>query len=384
MPDYGPARPTAQELMDLDTPALLLDRDRLVRNLESMRMRMEERGVALRPHLKTAKSVEVARLAVGEGGPITVSTLKEAEAFAENGFRDLLYAVGMVPAKMPRAARLLRQGIDLKLVVDTPEAADALAGAASAEGIVCGVLIEIDSGGRRAGVLPQDERLLEIGRRLAASQGTRLAGVMTHAGHSYEARGRAELEAVAKAESAAVTEAARGLRAAGLPCPIVSAGSTPTAVVAEDLTGVTEMRPGVYMFFDLDQVGIGVCGVEDIALSVMASVIGHNRQAGQILIDAGGLALSKDVSAGAFMPGIGYGRVCDLDLVPLGDLTVANTHQEHGLVPVPDPGWFDRLPVGARVRVLPNHACMTAAAYDGYHVLQGGRLSAFWPRVNGW
>jgi D-serine deaminase-like pyridoxal phosphate-dependent protein len=368
----------------LDTPALLLDRDRLERNLDAMRTRMAALGVTLRPHLKTAKSVEVARLAVGDGGPITVSTLREAEGFAENGFRDILYAVGMTPTKLPRAARLLRQGVDLKTVVDTPEAADAVGRAASAEGVVCAVLIEIDSGGARAGVLPQDDRLLEIASRLARNAGTRLAGVMTHAGHSYQAHGREAIEAVARDEAAAVTEAAGRLSEAGFPCPIVSAGSTPTAVVARDVAGVTEMRPGVYMFFDLDQAGIGVCGIDDIALSVLASVVGHNRQVGQILIDAGGLALSKDTSAGAVMPGVGYGLLCSDDLAPLDPLVVADVHQEHGIVPVPDEGWFDRLPIGTQVRVLPNHACMTAAAYDGYHILQGGRLSGYWSRINGW
>ncbi|WP_425450219.1 alanine racemase [Virgifigura deserti] len=368
----------------LDTPALLLDRDRLERNLDAMRARMAALGVTLRPHLKTAKSVDVARLAVGDGGPITVSTLREAEGFAENGFRDILYAVGMTPTKLPRVARLLRQGVDLKMIVDTPEAADAVGRAASAEGVVCAVLIEIDSGGARAGVLPQDDRLLEIARRLAGNAGTSLAGVMTHAGHSYQAHGREAIEAVARDEAAAVAEAAGRLREAGFPCPIVSTGSTPTAVVARDVEGVTEMRPGVYMFFDLDQVGIGVCGIDDIALSVLASVVGHNRQVGQILIDAGGLALSKDTSAGAVMPGVGYGLLCSDDLVPLDPLVVADVHQEHGIVPVPDEGWFDRLPIGAQVRVLPNHACMTAAAYDGYHILQGGRLAGFWSRINGW
>jgi D-serine deaminase-like pyridoxal phosphate-dependent protein len=167
----------------------------------------------------------------------------------------------------------------------------------------------------------------------------------------------------------------------------VSAGSTPTAVHAGSLEGVTELRPGVYVFFDLDQVGIGACAIEDIAVSVLASVIGHNRRAGRVLIDAGALALSKDVSAGEFMSHVGYGLVCPAgSTVPMDGLYVAEVHQEHGLIAAAEGAPpYDVLPIGSKVRVLPNHACITAAAHPAYHVVEGGpEVIARWERANGW
>lgn len=371
------------DIANLQTPALLLDHRRLVANTRRMRERMQRQGVALRPHVKTAKCAEVAALAAGPGGPITVSTLHEAEWFAAAGHRDILYAVGMIATRLPRVRALLEADVALGVVTDDLATARAIAAMpVGAEPLR--VLIEVDCGGRRAGVLPGDDALLAIGEVLASAAGVRLAGVMTHAGHSYDCRGVDAIRAVAREERDGALTAAQRLRAAGLPCDTVSVGSTPTAVHAADLSGVTEMRPGVYVFFDLAQLGIGSCRRDDIALSVLASVIGHSRHTGQLLLDAGGLALSKDSSAGQALPGAGYGELCDVQtLAPLG-LNIASLHQEHGLVPVADEAMFERLPVGARVRVLPSHACMTAAAYDHYEVLTGGSVTARWQRTGGW
>ena len=175
------------------------------------------------------------------------------------------------------------------------------------------------------------------------------------------------------------------LKAASHNAKIVSIGSTPTVAYARDLTGVTEVRAGVYMPFDLDQMSRGLCSHDDLALSVLTTVIGHNREAMRILVDAGGLALSKDISAQAFMPGAGYGLVADAEtLAPLDGLAVNAASQEHGKIDVADAAWFEKLPVGAQVRVLPNHACFTAAAYPGYQLLEDGALGGRWGRVNGW
>lgn len=285
-------------LAALETPALLLDRDILQRNCARMSERMGAAGVALRPHLKTAKSRAVAQLATqGHFGGITVSTLAEARYFLEGGYRDILYAVGMVPAKAAQAAALQREGATLTLILDDAEAARALGEAAQALDARFAVMVEVDTGGGRAGVDPGSPQLLEVARAVHEHPALALTGVLTHAGHSYHCRGAAEIAAVAEAERAGVVRAAERLRAEGLPCPVVSAGSTPTAVHAASFEGLTEMRPGVYVFNDLDQLGIGSCGAEDLALSVLASVIGHNRRTGRILLDAGALALSKDIKA---------------------------------------------------------------------------------------
>ncbi len=372
-------------LVGLDTPALVLERSIVERNTRVMRERMNALGVNLRPHLKTAKSARVAELAVEPGRrAITVSTLREAAYFLDKGFQDLLYAVGITPQKLPQVQALRRRGAELKIVTDSSSVARELANAA-AGGAGFDVLIEVDTGGARAGLRPDGAELLALAAELDGAAGVNLVGVMTHAGHSYHCRSLEEVCRVGREERDGVVLAASRLREAGFACPVVSAGSTPTAVHADDLTGVTEMRPGVYVFYDLDQLALGSCARGDIALSVLASVIGHNRNEGHLLIDAGALALSKDLSATEFWPQVCYGEVCEANtLAPLEGLFVQRVHQEHGIIPVADEGWFDRLTVGAKVRVLPNHACMTAAAYPAYQVVEGTTVVEVWDRTNGW
>ncbi|MBM3644993.1 MAG: hypothetical protein FJX02_11720 [Alphaproteobacteria bacterium] len=374
-------------LDQLPTPALILDRAILRRNLKRMSERLRAAGVALRPHLKTAKSAQIGRMAVeGHDGRITVSTLAEARYFADAGFTDILYGVGIIPAKLPAVAELRRQGVNLRVVTDNLAVARAIAEAARVDETFS-VFIEIDSGGGRAGLpWPDLSGLLEIARTLHTAPGVELAGVMTHAGHSYHCNTREGIEAVAEQERRAIVGAAEQLRAAGLPCPIVSAGSTPTAMHGRDFTGITEMRPGVYVFNDLDQALIGSCGPDDLALSVLASVIGHYPHRNQLLIDAGALALSKDISAQEFRPQVGYGTIAG---ATVADMAVVGCSQEHGFVGAGAALPYDRYPVGARVRVLPNHACITAAAYDRYHVvdsgIDGGRtVVETYDRINGW
>lgn len=371
----------------LETPRLLIDPDRLQRNCDAMRERCRALGIRLRPHLKTAKSLDVARVALaGEFGPITVSTLREAEHFARGGYRDILYAVAIAPAKLAHAARLRREtGAELLLLTDTDAIVAPAERAAEAAGTVLPFLIEIDCGEHRGGLAPGDPAVVALARQIDASPHLSLAGVMTHAGHSYATDDPQAVRTIAREEREAVTAAARALLAAGLPCGIVSLGSSPTAMFADDLAGVTEIRAGIYMTWDLAQLSRHVCREEDIAVSVLASVIGHNRAESHLVLDAGALALSKDVSAQRFLPDCGYGYVCDsVTLARHGPLAVDVVHQEHGTVRVADPAWFDRLPVGTLVRVLPNHACVTAAAYDAFDVVRDGRVEARWSRINGW
>ena len=375
-------------LGDVLTPTLILERAKLEANLAAMTRRMKALGVRLRPHLKTAKSAKIAELAVaGNFGGLTVSTLAEARYFAEAGFRDLTYAVGLVPDKLPDLALLLRDGVSLSALVDDERNAQSLGSRAAALGVTLELLVEIDTGLGRAGLAPDAPELIPVAQTVHAHPHLRLKGVLTHAGHSYHCRGAEAVRRVAGEERQGLVIAAERLRAAGLPCPVVSAGSTPTAVFAERLDGVSEMRPGNYMFFDLDQVGIGTCRVEDVALSVLATVIGHNRRSGTILIDAGALALSKDIGAREFLPDAGYGWVLDrLGRERIVGLSVSDVHQEHGLVTARQgPPPFDRLPIGSRVRVLPNHSCLTSALYDRYHVVEGGEdVLNCWQRIDGW
>jgi len=377
-------------LSSLETPALILDRSALARNTSRMTERFHRLGVQLRPHTKTSKSIDVVRFALaGNFGGVTVSTLREAEYFANHGVTDITYAVSIIPDKLERVAALIARGVTLTAITDQVPVAEEVSRRAEALGIVLDVLIELDSGEKRAGVMAGSDVLIELGRALHDLPGTRLRGVLTHAGHSYQGRSIAAIRGVAEAERVCATSAADRLRAAGLPVAVVSIGSTPTATHGESFDGITEVRCGVYMFCDVFQSEIASCTRDDIAVSVLATVIGHRPDMNSALIDAGALALSKDRSTGA--PGlpedIGFGLVMDVSgSSRIGRVTVGHVYQEHGMLVSEGPFPFDELPVGTRVRVLPNHACMTAAMYDAYHVVDGhgDQLVATWPRINGW
>jgi D-serine deaminase-like pyridoxal phosphate-dependent protein len=374
-------------LADAPTPALVLDRGRLVANCERMLARARAMGVRLRPHMKTLKSVDGARLAIDPAhGGIAVSTLKEAEYFAAAGFADIQCALCLAPDKLGRVAALMDLAPRFSFFLDSLEMAHAVVAQARLSGVALRVWIEIDSGEHRTGLAPDDPALIEIALVLSDAAVV-FEGVATHAGQSYGANSVAEVEAIAEIERRAVTEAADRIRAAGVAVRGVSAGSSPTAAHARLAEGLSEWRAGVYMAGDLYQVALGAQSMDDLAVSVLASVISANPTRGHVIVDAGGIALSKDRST-ARRPDFdaGYGRVADLDgAFSLGALIVAGVHQEHGEIQGPEPLPFDRLGVGARVRILPNHVCMTAAAHDQYLVVDGGReVVAIWPRQNGW
>lgn len=380
-------------LVDLQTPALILDRPRLKANIAAMSAHINDHGVDLRPHLKTAKSVEIARLATAaHSGAITVSTLAEATYFAAHGFRDITYAVGVTADKLPRIAALCRDGLRLAVITDSVAVARDIAQSASNTldfGPGIGVFIKIDCGLGRAGVRSDDGALIEIAQALGGVPSVEFRGVLTHAGHSYGCAATAEIEVVAEEERLAVLDAVERLASVGISCRDVSVGSSPTARFARSFSGVTEVRPGVYMFNDVFQAGLGCCRLDDVALTVLTTVIGHRRDLNMLLIDAGGLALSKDRSTASGAVDVGYGLVYDAKLSHRFDgLRVAAVHQEHGLIKPMGDGDdipFEALPIGARLRIMPNHACMTAAAYDRYHVVDGGeQVIAEWSRVGGW
>ncbi|QNQ10813.1 alanine racemase [Sphingomonas alpina] len=375
-------------LATLQTPALLLDVQRVERNAARMRAAVTDRGVLLRTHVKTSKSIDVARLVIDPERPaITVSTLREAEIFFDHGMHDIFYAVGITPNKLDRAFDLRARGAALMLVVDTVDAAHAVASAARRHGDAVPVTIEIDSDGHRAGVRPdQKDVLLAIAAALV--EGARVAGVMTHAGGSYNARSDDELRHYARLEREGAITAANHLRQAGYDIDTVSIGSTPTALFAEHFKGITEVRAGVFTFFDLVMAGIGVCGIDEIAISVLSSVIAVQPDKGQIVIDAGWMALSRDRGTAAQPVDQGYGLVCDADGVPIPDLIVAAANQEHGLVRVRDdsPCPLPDLKIGDLIRILPNHACATGAQHDAYQVfdVECRAATAVWPRFHGW
>lgn len=370
----------------LETPCLLLDEAKVRANVDAMRSRLTPLGVIFRPHLKTAKSIEVARIAMSAPtGPAMVSTLHEAEYFADAGVTDITYGVGLAPAKLARVSAIRSRGVDLAIILDSIAQAEAVAAHARATGDRLPVLIEVDADGHRSGVAPHDrDTLMAIGRRLTDG-GAVLRGVLVHAGDSYALSSAEALIAAAENERLAAVTAAEHLRAAGLPCPVVSVGSTPTARYARDLTGVTEMRAGVFMFGDLYQVGVTSVSIDDIALSVLATVIGHQRAKGWIIVDAGWMALSRDRGTSKQAVDQGYGVVCDLAGRPYENVIVIDANQEHGIVGLRSGSTSDLpdLPIGSRVRILPNHACATGAQHGCYRVIGSAGMST-WPRISGW
>lgn len=377
--------PTKQAPINQETPYLLLDINKLDANIARMKAHLAPLNVTLRPHVKTNKSAQVAaRFFNSVDRPITVSTLHEADFFAQHGFTDILYGVAIAPNKFEHVRTLINTGIDLKLILDNVQSAQLLLDFSSLHHLPVNVLLEIDSDGHRSGLPPCDGEIEQIARLLQGSLVT-VCGVMTHAGNSYNSRSLSEIEQYANQERDAVVSSAEMLRSLGVNVTIVSVGSTPTALFSKDLTGVTEVRAGVFAFFDLVMAGLGVCKPNDIALSVVTTVIGHQKEKGWVIVDAGWMALSRDRGTANQKVDQGYGIVCDMNGRPIGDLIVSAANQEHGIISSRSGKHVDGLPVGTQLRILPNHACSTAAQYDGYYLLNlDGSPDTYWPRINGW
>lgn len=376
------------DLSRIDTPAAIIDAGRMHANILRMQQRMDELGVRFRPHVKTAKCWPVARAQLEAGAKgITVSTIKEAEQFFAHGVADILYAVGITAAKLPKVLALRRQGCDLKIVTDNAVAAGEIVAFGKEHGETFEVWIEVDCDGHRSGIRPDEHaRLIEVARILNDG-GMVVGGVMTHAGSSYDLDTPAALEALAEQERSGCVLAANHLRDSGIPCPVVSIGSTPTALYAKDLAGVTEIRAGVYAFFDLVMYNVGACRMDDIALSVLTTVIGHQADKGWAIVDAGWMAMSRDRGTQKQKRDFGFGQVCTVDGTVLPGYIVSGANQEHGIVScesVPDREIEARFPVGTLLRILPNHACATGAQFPEYHALTGESDVAVWDRFYGW
>lgn len=360
-------------LEELITPVALIDQQRMIQNARSLTARLGEYGVPLRLHVKTCKSPEAALLCQdGNPGPITVASLEEASCFANAGFTDILYAVGITLPKLAKLAGLRRH--KLKLILDSPEMATRLANVS--DGLE--VLIEIDSDGHRGGIAPESNQLLKIARVLKQN-GHHLAGVLTHAGSAYELPQPSPqaFRELARRESRAVVKAARILEKSGYDCAIISMGSTPTAIFGQNFQGITEVRAGTHVFMDCVMVALGICRPEDMALSVLATIIGRKGD-GSLVTDAGWSALSCD--RGVDFGRYGYGLVADIDGEIYPGTTVRELNQEHGII---EPGYCTALNVGDLVRIYPAHACATANCFSKYHVMTPDGELVLWRKAPG-
>jgi D-serine deaminase-like pyridoxal phosphate-dependent protein len=373
-------------LETLKTPSLVLDVAKVKRNAERMTQRVKQFGADLRPHIKTHKCIEVARIqTAGHSGAVTVSTLAEARAFAANGFTKITYAVPIEPGKFAEAIAISRD-CELSLITDDMDVPGQLNDAARQANVHLNLFLKVDCGYHRCGVEPINPEATEIPRRIANASNLRFAGILTHAGHSYNCQTKSEVLALAKHERDLMAGFGEALRKEVGPVPIVSIGSTPTVTNVDHLDGIDEVRPGNYIFFDAFQATLGSCSFDDCALTVLASVVhraigdGSRRK---VIIDAGAIALSKDRGPVTLNPDCGYGKVLDLEGKDL-NLTVAEMSQEHGVIIAQEEKTFDQLRVGSRVRVLANHSCLTAAQHSHYNVLEGEHIVDQWKIHTGW
>ncbi|SDU88149.1 DSD1 family PLP-dependent enzyme [Pseudomonas mucidolens] len=371
----------------LDTPVAVVDVSRMQRNIQRMQNQANRQGVRLRPHVKTTKCEQVVAAQVKAGAQgITVSTLKEAQAFFAQGITDILYAVAMAPTKLNQALALRRAGCSLTIVTDSVAGARAITDFCRTHGERFEVFIEIDSDHHRSGVRSDDPVLIEIARILHEG-GAVLKGVMTHAGESYKLNTLEALQEIAEIERSECGMAAEAIRSAGLPCQEVSVGSTPTALSAVHLDGVTELRAGVYVFFDLVMHNVGVCQLDELALSVLTTVIGHQPEKGWIITDSGWMAMSRDRGTQSQQCDFGYGLVCDTEGKLIDGLQLRSANQEHGVASFEEGQQVEieqQFPIGTRLRILPNHACATGAQYQAYEALDENGEISLWPRLNGW
>ena len=345
---------------DLPTPAVLVDLDILEKNIARQARRAREAGVRLRPHAKTHKCPEIARmqLAAGAAG-ISLAKTSEAEVFAEAGFDDIFIAYPVVGLGKPERLLALSDRQRLAVGTDSVEGARHLSEAFRGAGRRLDVLLKIDVGYHRVGVLP--ENALEAARRVAELPGLTLRGVFTHAGQVYQAETPEAVAQIGTLEGESLVSCAGALRRSGLSIDEVSVGSTPSARHAMRVAGVTECRPGNYVFHDGSQVALGTCGPEDCAMTILATVVSVPAPE-RAVVDAGSKTLSQDTMRPRAN---GHGLILGTES------RLQSLSEEHGVARIED---GDSFRVGDRVRILPNHACVVSNLHDRLFGVRGGRV----------
>ncbi len=348
---------------NVPTPALLLDLDILERNVVSMAARASALGVALRPHFKTHKCLEVLALQRKHGATgVTVSTLEEARVVIDAGYDDVTWAFPVILSRLDEALALARRAT-LRFVVDSDVAVEALTQLAAP----FHVWLKVDTGYGRAGIEPDDPRMIDVALRIQTSPHLMLDGILSHCGHTYDANGPSAIRVIAEEDRAGMVAASASLRAAGVAVPALSVGSTPSMALVECLDGVDEARPGNYVFFDHVQEQLGACALADCALTVLTSIV--SSRPGHSIVDAGALALSKDVGLNRGEATMGEVLQETGELDP--SLRIVSVSQEHGRLNASQP-------VGTVLRILPNHACLAAACFDEYVVVRGADVVGRW------
>jgi D-serine deaminase-like pyridoxal phosphate-dependent protein len=377
------------KLSEVTTPALVVDKRKVIKNIQKMAEKSRSLGVPLRPHVKTVKCKNIVKLLLDEGARgITVSTMKEAEYFFRQGIQDIFLAVPLSPHCVGEVVRLVDQGAKLRCLVDSHEAVVEITQKLCLRRTDVDFLVEIDVDQYRSGVDPSSDEFQKIVESLWTCPYTNFLGLMAYGGRSYDCSDRQEIRELSERFRLALLSAKVSLENRGISCHVLSFGSTPACLFASSMEGITELRCGVYVFQDLFQAGIGACDTDSIAASVLTTVIGKQENNNRLFVDAGGLALSHDRSTRGRSFDAGFGLVRSVEgSQNLDGLSVNSVSQELGtisLAPRPDMTVGD-FHVGQKLQILPNHACMTAAAYDQYVVfVEPDGDVEFWDRINGW
>jgi D-serine deaminase-like pyridoxal phosphate-dependent protein len=355
-------------LSSLPTPVVVVDRRRLLANIDRVQRLADEAGMRLRPHAKTHKSPVIARWQIDRGAiGICCAKVGEAEVFAAAGITDIRLPYPVHPSNAARLLALLDRGAAISIIVDHPAVAGGWSDAMRAAGRTLDVLVKVDVGFHRCGIDPDAPGALGFLERVASLPGLRLRGLLSHAGHAYGARSAEELEAIAAREAAMLFDLRDRAAAAGLALDELSVGATPTLASSARQRGLTELRPGNYVYYDRAQVGLGSAALGDCAMTVLATVVSKPAR-DRLILDCGSKTLSTDAARGYPVPP-GYGAVFAAGGDRLDDaLIVERLSEEHATVRV---AGATTLEPGDRVRVLPNHACLVANMVDEIHLVEG-------------
>ena len=376
-----------KNIKELFTPCLLVEENKLSRNIQRIKSIVSKRNINFRPHLKTIKSKEITKMFLEEFGSCAmVSTIEEIEQLKDCGITDFLYSVAIVPNKLDRIAKSLSKNCNITVSVDHISMAQEIVNFYIKTGVKISAVIELDLDGHRSGVRPDAEDQL-YGIAKCLNDAGLFRGVMSHAGESYGLSNKKDLLECAQNEADQTLKAVSILEEAFINCELVTIGSTPTVLSDYQNDKITELRAGVFVFFDLVQTGVGICKIEEIALSVLTSVISVNKEINGIIVDAGWMAMSRDRGTSLQKIDYGYGQVCYEKGELIEDLLLTKVQQEHGIIQMRN-GSNAKLPdikTGDMLRILPNHACATAAAHSCYNVVNNkNEVTNVWDRFNGW
>ncbi|HEX3703706.1 MAG TPA: alanine racemase [Vicinamibacterales bacterium] len=356
-------------LSDLPTPQVLIDHARARRNIDRVQALASAAGIRLRPHAKTHKSPTVAAWQIERGAiGICCAKVGEAEVFAEAGIRDIRLPYPVNPANASRMLALMDRAA-ISIIVDHLAVAHGWSEAMERAGRTLDVLVKVDVGFHRCGIDPDRGDPLAFLTAIAAMPGLRLRGLLSHAGHAYHASSEDALNAIATQEAATLTALRDRAAAAGLSLEEISVGATPTLRFSVRQRGISEMRPGNYVYFDRTQVSLGSAALDDCALTILATVVSKPAP-DRIILDCGSKTLTNDQARG-ITKAEGYGAVLTADGGVDDTLTIDRLSEEHATVRV---AGTTRLEPGDRVRVLPNHSCVVSNLMDAVRLVEGDRV----------